>query len=121
LHDDYPETVYRTGDLAHYNAHGELVFVGRRDGQIKRMGHRIESGEIEHCASSCAGVGSAVCVLTEQKELVLFYVGEADEQTVMAHLRTRLPRYYLPARLVKRRDMPMTDNGKVDRRALMEE
>ena len=121
LHDDYPETVYRTGDLAHYNEHGELVFVGRRDGQMKRMGHRIEPGEIEYHATFCTDVENAVCVLTEQKELVLFYVGAADEQTVMAHLRTRLPRYYLPAHLVKRRDMPMTDNGKVDRRALMEE
>lgn len=117
----YPETVYRTGDLARYNEWGELVFIGRRDGQIKRMGHRIETAEIEFCAGTCEGVEGAICLLTDKDELVLFYVGGADESAVLKTLRARLPRYYLPARIKKLAVFPRTDNGKTDRRALGKE
>jgi non-ribosomal peptide synthetase component F len=121
-HNDYPETVYRTGDLAYFNARGELVFVGRRDRQIKRMGHRIEPGEIEAAAHRTEGVALAACVMTEKTgEMVLFYTGSADEKAVMAALTDNLPRYYLPARVVRLASMPATPNGKIDRRALAKE
>lgn len=122
LQDAYPETVYRTGDLAYYNAHGELVFVGRRDRQIKRMGHRIELGEIEESALRTPFVTGAACVVSEKtQEIVLFYTGEATESDVMTALGACLPRYYLPARAVKRRTLPMTPNGKIDRKTLAQE
>jgi acyl-CoA synthetase (AMP-forming)/AMP-acid ligase II len=121
-HSDYPEVVYRTGDLAYFNAQGELVFVGRRDGQIKRMGHRIEPGEIEACAHRVEGVALSACVVTEQtSEMVLFYTGEADEKVVMTALADSLPRYYLPARVIRLETMPAMPNGKIDRRALAKE
>ena len=121
LQDAYPETVYRTGDLARYNERGELVFIGRRDGQIKRMGHRIETAEIEHAALVCAGVDGAACLVTKKDELVLAYIGSAAEGAVLDALRARLPRYYLPARVKQMAAFPRTANGKVDRRILTEE
>ena len=122
LQDAYPETVYRTGDLAYYNAHGELVFVGRRDRQIKRMGHRIELGEIEQSALRCSSVTGAACVVLEKTgELVLFYTGGASEGEVITALKASLPRYYLPARAVRKETLPMTPNGKTDRNALAKE
>ena len=122
LNDAYPETVYRTGDLARYNGRGELVFVGRRDGQIKRMGHRIETGEVESCALRVEGVSLAACVaISETGELCLFYTGTANEADVTAALDAYLPRYYLPSRVTKIDVLPMTPNGKIDRRALAKE
>ncbi len=121
LHNAYPETVYRTGDLARYNAREELIFLGRRDGQIKRMGHRIETAEIEFCAGTCDGVDGAICLLTRKDDLVLYYTGAACENEVLETLRSRLPRYYLPSRVKKLAAFPRTDNGKIDRRALTEE
>ena len=55
LQSAYPEIIYRTGDIGRYNAHGELVFVGRRDAQIKILGHRVELGEIEAAATDRGG------------------------------------------------------------------
>lgn len=120
--DAYPETVYRTGDMACFNAHGELVFVGRRDRQIKRMGHRIELDEIEACALRCRHVAGVACVITEKTEqIVLFYTGDAAEADLMRELGNHLPRYYLPARVQKLARLPLMPNGKMDRRALAKE
>jgi amino acid adenylation domain-containing protein len=121
LHKAYTETVYRTGDLARYNERGELIFLGRRDGQIKRMGHRIETAEIESCANSCEGVDGAVCLVTDRNTLTLYYTGDAPEERVVDKLRARLPRYYLPSCVKKMTSFPRMENGKVDRRALREE
>lgn len=119
LHSAYPERVYRTGDAAYYNERGELIFVGRRDGQIKRMGHRVEIGEIEAAAMRCKGVTGAACAMRpSDADIVLFYTGEAAEQQLTETLREYLPRYMLP-RAVRRIDaLPHTPNGKIDRRAL---
>ncbi len=118
LHHDYPETVYRTGDLARYNRYGELVFIGRRDGQLKRMGHRIEPGEVEAAALRSVGVTRAICLAGEQHDLLLFYTGDGTEASLMARLTEQLPRYYLPDRVIRMETFPLTDNGKIDRRAL---
>ena len=77
LNHHYPERIYRTGDWVSYNEFGELVYVCRKDFQIKHQGHRIELGEIEIAASSISGVYQS-CALynTEKKKIVLFYVGE---------------------------------------------
>ena len=122
LHNAYPETVYRTGDIACYNERGELEFLGRRDSQIKRMGHRIELGEIEAQSLACAGVTAAACVACEQDgEMVLFYTGETDGASLRQQLEKRLPRYYMPRRICRRTELPLTENGKIDRRALGKE
>ncbi len=119
LHDNYPETVYRTGDLAYYNTHGELVFVSRKDAQIKHMGHRIELGEIETAASACEDILRACCVYdSEYKRILLYYTGNKTGEELTAFLRSYLPRYMLPAVCERLDRMPLTPNGKLDRKAL---
>ena len=115
----YPELVYRTGDIAYRNAHGELVFVCRKDSQIKHMGHRIELGEIESAALKIEGV-EAVCCLYEadNKRIALFYVGKTEKEDLLERIKAYLPRYMLPALCEKLDRMPLTPNGKKDRKAL---
>ncbi len=119
LNTAYPELIYRTGDIGRYNGHGELCFVCRKDNQIKHMGHRIELGEIEASAIKCRGVGSAACVYDgEGKRIALFYTGDISEQELSASLVDYLPRYMLPSILKRLEALPLTDNGKTDRRTL---
>ena len=120
-HNDYPEIVYRTGDLGYLNEDGELMFVGRRDHQIKHMGHRIELGEIEAAAASDLGVRRACCLYDDaRRRIALFYTGDTTPAALSATLRGLLPRYMLPA-VVRQLDiMPLTPNGKLDRRTLQE-
>ncbi len=116
----YREIIYRTGDIGRYNEHGELVFVCRKDNQIKHMGHRIELGEIESAAMKNDGVARAVCVYAkEKKAIALFYVGEPDEMTVGKALADVLPRYMLPSLTRKLSAIPLTDNGKINRTELL--
>jgi len=119
LHSAYPERVYRTGDLARWNERGELVFVSRRDYQIKHMGHRVELQEIEAAASLHPGIAAACAVYRPAKDhIVLYYTGEAGEKEAAAFLRQRLPRYMTPNRIHRLAQMPRTPNGKLDRKAL---
>ncbi|MCR4738888.1 MAG: amino acid adenylation domain-containing protein [Lachnospiraceae bacterium] len=113
----YPEKIYRTGDLARYNDNKELVFVSRKDFQIKHMGHRIELGEIETAVSSLSGIKSACCMFEKEKQkIVLFYEADSyDDEKVMEALKKRLVRYMLPNTLHKVDQMPLTKSGKVDR------
>jgi len=120
LQKDYPETAYCTGDMAAYNAHGELIFLGRRDAQIKRMGHRVELGEIEEKVMEYAQITDACCVyLADVQTLVLFYQGQAEEREVMRMLQGTLPRYMLPTRVVCTDAIPRTQNGKRNRVLLL--
>lgn len=122
LNPHYPELIYRTGDIGRINEHGELVFVCRKDSQIKHMGHRIELGEIEAAAAREPSVRRACCVYdAEQKRLVLYFVGDMDEKALLASLASFLPRYMLPSVLQRLDHMPLTDNGKLDRRLLREQ
>lgn len=119
LNDRYPELIYRTGDQGQWNKHGELVFVSRKDHQIKHMGHRIELGEIEMQANMLEGIGSACCVFQKEKEKIeLFYTGELDEARMALMLKEKLPRYMMPHKIAKLEKIPLTANGKVDRMAL---
>jgi len=121
LQSAYPETVYRTGDLAYRNSHGELVFVCRKDAQIKHMGNRIELGEIESAALRMDSIHRVCCLYdTANKRIVLFYVGVSEEREVVAFLRHFLPRYMIPAICVRLEQMPLTPNGKMDRKLLTE-
>ena len=115
----YPELIYKTGDIGRYNERGELVFVSRKDYQIKHMGHRVELGEIEVNVGLVAGVRMAACVYDAQRgKIVLYYVGDIAEGDLTAALKTSLPRYMLPNRLVRLERLPLTANGKIDRVAL---
>ena len=121
LNSAYPELVYRTGDVGRINERGELVFVCRKDSQIKHMGHRIELGEIESAANKCDGVRSSCCVYdNEAKRIVLFFVGEAQKDALLRELAVYLPRYMLPAHIEQLDALPFTANGKIDRKGLKE-
>jgi amino acid adenylation domain-containing protein len=116
LNDRYPELIYRTGDLGKYNEYGELVFVSRKDYQIKHMGHRIELGEIEVNVNMLDGISSSCCVYQKEKgKIVLFYVGELEVKELVTILKDKLPRYMIPNRVEKLDVMPLTANGKLDR------
>lgn len=119
LNDAYPELIYRTGDLGRYNERGELVFLSRKDYQIKHMGHRIELQEIEVVASMHPQVASACAVYHKEKDkIVLYYAGEADAGELTAFLKEKLPRYMLPNRMERLERLPLTPNGKIDRKLL---
>ena len=116
LNTSYPEKIYKTGDVAKYGADGNLIFVSRKDHQIKHMGHRIELGEIEITAAAFPGVGLCACVYSAAKRrITLFFTGDADAAELGEWLRSRLPRYMIPGKTVKLDEMPLTPNGKIDR------
>ncbi len=119
LNRDYPERIYRTGDIGRYNARGELMFLSRKDNQIKHMGHRIELGEIEVIAAMDEGVHAACCLFEpEKKKIVLFYTGDAQPQQLSSFIKVKLPRYMVPHSIKKLPALPLTPNGKVDRNSL---
>lgn len=113
----YSDKIYRTGDLVKYNDFGELIYVSRKDYQIKHMGHRIELGEIEYAAFSMNGVKRCCAIYNEnEKKIVLFCVVEAvDEKEIYKYLINKIPRYMVPSVINIIGEMPMNANGKIDR------
>jgi amino acid adenylation domain-containing protein len=118
--------VYRTGDLALLDEDGTLVFLGRRDAQVKVRGHRVELGELESTAQRLPEVAAAVAAVHgagEQAALCLFVRPEPgtkpDERRIRAHLESALPSYMIPRHVRAIDAVPLTPNGKVDRRALL--
>lgn len=118
----YPEMIYRTGDLAYYNEDGELCYASRKDFQIKHMGHRIELGEIETAMDRIDAIVRACCVFYEEKKRILaFYEGEIEKKEIVQALSKILPPFMIPNTFYKREHLPVTKNGKIDRKALMQE
>lgn len=116
LQTHYPELILRTGDLVRYNGRGELVYVSRKDFQIKHMGQRIELGEIETVLSAMEGIELACCLYDKEKaEIVLFYTGTAESKEILQYAKQSLPRYMVPGRLVSLESMPMNLSNKIDR------
>jgi D-alanine--poly(phosphoribitol) ligase subunit 1 len=122
LNSHYPELIYRTGDLVKYNDRQELIYLCRRDFQIKHMGHRIEIGEIETAVLSLPGIENGCIVYDDRNsKIVLFYESDsADDASVLLALRGMLPKYMLPNKLVHLDRMPVNPNGKIDRVKLKE-
>lgn len=119
LNNSYPDLIYRTGDLGRYNDEGDLIFVSRKDNQIKHMGHRIELGEIEAAANLHPDIKMACCVYDElSQKIVLYYVGTVTTADMAQYMKSKLPRYMVPNLLRKLETMPLTTNGKIDRVAL---
>lgn len=121
------QPIYRTGDLARYQPDASIEFLGRADYQIKLRGHRIEPGEIEAILEQCPGVKQAVIVAREDREgdkrLVAYLVAEFTGADAVAVLRSaldsKLPDYMVPSAFVFLPALPLTDNGKIDRNALL--
>ena len=116
--------LYRSGDLACWRADGNLMYLGRNDLQVKIRGFRIEPGEIEACLCACAGIRDVVVLVREDepghKRLVAYYTADAtlDIATLRAHVQGRLPDYMVPSAYVWLAQLPLTANGKLDRKAL---
>src|SRR5947209_4188029 len=128
------ERLYRSGDLARCSREGELEFVGRRDEQVKIRGYRIEPGEVEAALREHEGVRDAVVVAREEKgegagggkRLVAYVVrqvqenGQKDEAVTVSELRhclqEREPEYMVPGVYVWLEELPVSSNGKVDRK-----
>ena len=118
----YRDIVYKTGDLVFYNERGELVYVCRKDLQVKVHGYRVELGEIEQAASSVEGVEYCCCLFDNKNELLmLVYTGDADSNDLKSALSQRLQEYMLPAAYIKRNQMLFNVNGKINRKALVDE
>lgn len=116
-----PEIIYKTGDLVRYNERGELVYVSRKDFQIKHLGHRIELGEIETAVSSIEGISMCCCLYDDKRQkIVLFIDADYGIDFMKEHLGQLVPDYMIPGRVVCLKDMPINANGKIDRVKLRE-
>ena len=121
LNSRYTELIYRTGDLGRYDENGDLVFGGRKDFQIKYMGHRIELEEIERAMSAADGVEQCCCIFDERRgRLKGFYVGSIEKGELYNEMKKSMPAFMIPGVLRKIDAMPLTKNGKTDRNRLAE-
>jgi acyl-coenzyme A synthetase/AMP-(fatty) acid ligase len=118
------QRLYRSGDYGRWLPDGKVEFLGRRDTQVKISGFRIEIGEIENTLMRWPGVREGAVVVSERadrsKHLVAFYSGQQplDPSVLRDRLSESLPKYMVPSAFLWRRSLPLTDNGKIDRKAL---
>ncbi|MBP3412050.1 MAG: non-ribosomal peptide synthetase, partial [Oscillospiraceae bacterium] len=122
LHTAYGR-LYRTGDVVRWNTAGHLEFLGRQDDQIKINGNRIELGEIESALFRIPGIHGAAAMLTQNDNgrwITAYYVSEEnyDEEVLKTSLSEQLPSYMIPRRIIHLDRIPLTLNGKVDKKAL---
>ncbi|GLC83292.1 amino acid adenylation domain-containing protein [Lacrimispora brassicae] len=120
------ERWYRTGDMGRYRHDGRIEFLGRKDLQVKIRGHRIELGEIETAILKHSGIEEAVVLAKElpsgQKELLAFLTGEncgIDSNEWKKTLKHHIPEYMIPKHFIYLEQMPLNQNGKVDRKHLL--
>jgi acyl-coenzyme A synthetase/AMP-(fatty) acid ligase len=113
--------MYKTGDIGRFREDGILEFHGRRDRQIKHMGHRVELDEIEYAANGIEGVEECASLYLKEKEtLYLFYSGEAQMRNVVLKLREILPGFMVPRKVKQLPELPKLPNGKMNMTALKE-
>ena len=121
----FNERIYRTGDFGRYLGNGEIEFLGRKDSQVKILGHRIEIGEIENVLMECKNV-KMCCVTTIELhndiKVVAIVIPEENadvsEGIILDEMKQRLPKYMLPFAIEFANEIPCTNNGKIDRNAI---
>lgn len=118
LNNHYPELIYRTGDIVYLNKQGEIIYVGRKDSQIKHNGYRIELGEIETAVLSSELVDNC-CVIYDfnRKRIILFYQSktELDMARFRKSVLTQIPKYMVPSEYYRVDSLKLNSNGKIDR------
>jgi len=121
LNKNYPDKIYRTGDIVYKNKEGLIIFVGRKDSQIKHQGYRIELGEIENAVLSISEIDNACVIYNDKdKNIILFY----ESKNIVTPIEIRkelikyLPKHMLPTVFTKLDKLPKNPNGKIDRLAL---
>lgn len=119
LNNDYSEIIYRTGDLVQLNERKEIIYLGRKDSQIKHMGYRIELGEIETAILGIDLVDN-ICVLYDDvnKQIVAFYIGDIKHNAIRRQLIISLPKYMIPTKWNQLEKFPLNANGKINRKEL---
>ena len=119
LNTSYPETIYRTGDMAYVREDGNIIFKGRKDSLIKHMGYRIELGEIEHVIENDLKLVKYCCAVYRyaKKEIVLYYENETEltDKEFRAKISKVFPAYMIPSVFIKLDALPRNTNGKIDR------
>ena len=118
LNKSFNELIYRTGDIVKYNDKGELIYLSRKDFQIKHMGYRIELGEIETNINAMDGITLCACIY-ESDNIILYYEGKAKVEDIIKFSNERLVNYMRPNKIIKLSKMPYNSNGKIDRVKLM--
>ncbi|ORX76770.1 acetyl-CoA synthetase-like protein [Anaeromyces robustus] len=125
--DGIPSKMYRTGDLGKWTNDGEVICLGREDFQVKIHGQRIELGEIENTIKSMNEIENAIVIdftneTTSNKYLVCYFITEKDidGKNIRNYLNDKLPLYMIPNYFIKIEKIPLTSNGKLDRKALPE-
>lgn len=117
------ERLYKTGDLARYLPNGDIEFLGRIDDQVKIRGHRIEIGEVEAALTALNTISDAIVLAQKQNgmwELLAWYVSQTEISAtqIKQQLEATLPDYMVPNWFTKLESMPLTPNGKIDKKAL---
>lgn len=116
--------LYKTGDRCRWLSNGQIEFLGRQDDQVKIRGYRIELAEVETELAKVPGVRQCVAIAREDgngsKRLIAYVVSDAGTAFISDHLRSRLPEYMVPSFIVQLPELPLTNNGKVDKRRLPE-
>lgn len=120
-HNNYRDIIYKTGDHVRINNYGEIEFVGRKDFQVKHQGNRIELGEIEAAMYGISNIKHVACIYDENNsKIVLYYSAdnEIDANLIIKELSKSIPKYMYPSKFEFIKEMPLSANTKVDRKAL---
>jgi amino acid adenylation domain-containing protein/non-ribosomal peptide synthase protein (TIGR01720 family) len=118
--------MYRTGDLVKYLPDGNIVFIGRTDDQVKIRGYRVELGEVNYVLQQAPGVSQSVVIAAEDQQGARYLAGYIvpnapfNREAIKDFLQARLPAYMVPGMLIEIENIPLTPNGKVDRKRLPE-
>lgn len=123
LNPHFPEIIYRTGDIAKYNEYGEIMFMSRKDNQVKHMGQRVEIGEIEILLNSMEKIEDAICFYDHDKQKIvsIFKGEEADSKYIYSELKDKVSKFMFPNIIINLLELPYNLNGKIDRALLKEQ